>query len=315
MALIEESVVQELSIEPVAQKSLVGSIYKGRILRVLPGMQAAFVDIGLERSAFIHVNEIIQTHEASREAEKKTPNIQKLIAAGQSIVVQIIKDPIGDKGARLTSLLSIPSHYLVFMPYSTHVGLAQRIKSSEERDKLNILLQEILQETTPVGQPSGGLIARTIAEGADKKTLLADLVFLKQQWAVINKKIIFSQPITQLHQNLPLHLRTLRDLFRSPVQRIVVDSEVYYREMIAFAQEFMPGCEPTIELYEDEQPLFDLHHAENEIKCALQRKIPLKSGGYLIFDQTEAMTTIDVNTGAYIGQGNLEDTLFETNIT
>ncbi len=327
MALIENGVVQELSFERVAHRGLVGGIYKGRVVRVLPGMQAAFVDIGLERSAFIHIHDIeyIQ-HQASPQAlsiassgqvamdHTHTPLIQDVLTEGQSLVVQVVKDQIGSKGARLTTALSLPSHYLVFMPHNQHIGLSQRIENPLERDRLKSLLESLVTQTTASGQSGGGVIARTIAEGMDREVLGSDLTFLKKMWSSIEKKIIYSQPVSVLHQDLPLYLRILRDLMRPPVQRVLVDSETHYRAMLDFAKEFMPGFEQAIELYVGERPIFDLHNTEDEIKKALGRKVQLKSGGYLVFDQTEAMTTIDVNTGAYVGHRNLEETIFKTNL-
>jgi ribonuclease G len=312
-ALVEEGVLQELLIERVNHRGLISNIYKGRVSRVLPGMQAAFIDIGLERAAFLHASDIVQPSDAENGekegAPPKTDEIQSLVAEGGEIFVQVLKDPLGTKGARLTTFITIPSRYLVFMPKGHGVGISARIEDEAERQRLREAALSYMQPHEP-----GGYIVRTAAEGASPEALRADMVFLQKLWSVLAEKSANIKPGNLVHEDLPLTLRVLRDVVSSGVEKVSVDHGDSLAHMIEFARTFMPELASRIELYNSERPLFDLYGVEDEIQRSLERKVPLKSGGYLIFDQTEAMTTIDVNTGAYVGHRNLEETIFRTNL-
>lgn len=315
VAVVENGVVQELFLERTAKRGLVGSIFKGKVARVLPGMQAAFVDIGLERAAFLHARDIIQADRgddpASGEAPA-TPNISDLVAEGQPIVVQITKDMIGTKGARLTTHLSIPSRYLVYMPNTEHIGVSQRIEDPAERDRLRSVMDKITAERDDI--PKKGFILRTAAEGADEASLRRDVDYLCRLWRSINERIFKSSPVTLIHRDLPLMMRTLRDEIRPGVEKVRIDSRENHAKVIEFVREYIPDIEPLIEHYPGERPIFDLYSVEQEIQKALARQVQLKSGGHIIIDQTEAMSTIDVNTGAFVGHRNLEETIFKTNL-
>jgi ribonuclease G len=313
-ALVEEGVLQELMLERVNHRGLISNIYKGRVSRVLPGMQAAFIDIGLERAAFLHASDIVQPSDAEhgdqqQEAAAKTDNIQALVAEGGEILVQVLKDPLGTKGARLTTFITIPSRYLVFMPKGHGVGISSRIEDEAERQRLR---EAVLAYVQP--DEIGGYIVRTAAEGAAPEALRADMVFLQKLWSVLSEKAAKVGRGTLVHEDLPLTLRVLRDIVVSKVEKVSVDHDESFQRMQEFAQMFMPELANRIELYGGDRPIFDLYGVEEEIQRSLGRKVPLKSGGYIIFDQTEAMTTIDVNTGAYVGHRNLEETIFRTNL-
>jgi ribonuclease G len=313
-ALVEEGVLQELMLERVNHRGLISNIYKGRVSRVLPGMQAAFIDIGLERAAFLHASDIVQPSDAEhgdqqQEAAAKTDNIQALVAEGGEILVQVLKDPLGTKGARLTTFITIPSRYLVFMPKGHGVGISSRIEEEAERQRLRDAVLAYVQPTE-----IGGYIVRTAAEGAAPEALRADMMFLQKLWSVLSEKAATVGRGTLVHEDLPLTLRVLRDIVVSNVEKVSVDHEDSFQRMQEFAQMFMPELADRIELYGGDRPIFDLYGVEEEIQRSLGRKVPLKSGGYIIFDQTEAMTTIDVNTGAYVGHRNLEETIFRTNL-
>ncbi len=387
VAVVENGVVQELYVEREAQRGRVGGIFKGRIVRVLPGMQAAFVDIGLERAAFIHAGDIWrppvnlpnspndqhgqggetsqlvdvdkiapesrseggsslrdgtwkdrdhallgtaprplsdkrrinegkpESNGRERSAQPPVPPIQELVREGQDLVVQVVKDQIGTKGARLTTHLSIPSRYLVFMPYAAHIGISQRIEDEEERERLRAIIGKCIEELLPLEcLEYVGVIARTVADGAPEEAIRSDLEFLFKLWRSIVKKMDACRAVEAIHYDLPLSLRTIRDLVRPQVERLRIDSSSTFESVIGFVREFMPSVEPRIEHYRGERPIFDLYGVEDELKKALGRQVQLKSGGYLILDQTEAMTTIDVNTGAYVGHRNLEETIYKTNL-
>ena len=305
VAVIENGVLQELIIERSRERGLVGNIYKGEVCRVLPGMQAAFVDIGLPKAAFIHLSDLC----AKDLEEKGSDVIEHYLHEGQSIVVQVVKDPMGNKGARLTTEISIPSRYQVYMPYSNNSGVSQRIECDAERARLRACLDAFRQE-----QKCGGFIARTAAECANESILIADMTFLLKLWESIVEKIATANPKQFIHKDLPLSVRTLRDLYKEGIDRVRVDSKETYHRLLEFAEVFVPEIVPVIEHYSGECPVFDIYSVEDEIKKALERKVKLKSGGYLIFDQTEAMTTVDVNTGGYVGGRNLEETIFKTNL-
>lgn len=310
VAMIEGGILQEVHIEREARRGIVGNIYKGRVSRVLPGMQAAFVDIGLEKAAFLHASDIVPHTECVAENEKKqfqVRDISELVRQGQDIVVQVVKDPLGTKGARLTTDITLPSRYLVFMPGASHVGVSQRIDSEEERDRLKRTVAEYCDE-------DGGFIIRTAAEGADEKELAQDAIFLKRLWKKVGERRAKYKTRSTLYGELGLAQRILRDFVGTELARIQVDSRLVFETLKEFTSEFVPELTAKLELYEGDKPIFDMFDAENEIQRSLDRKVELKSGGYLIIDQTEAMTTVDINTGAFVGRRNLEETIFNTNI-
>ena len=305
VAIVENGVVQEVIIERTRQLGLIGNIYKGVVCRVLPGMQAAFVEIGLERAAFLHISGL-----CSKELEQKgSENIEHYLIENQHIIVQVTKDPIGSKGARLTTEISIPSRYQVYMPYAIKGGVSQRIEHEPERTRLRIF-----QDAFQTEHQSGGFIARTAAECVDESILESDMLFLLQLWDSIQEKIPLAEPRSLIHFDLPLSVRTLRDLYTDNIEKVKVDSRQTYQRLIEFAEEFVPDIVPIIEHYTRERPLFEIYNIEDEIQKALGRKVSLKSGGHLVFDQTEAMTTVDVNTGGYVGGKSLEETIFKTNL-
>ncbi|MGZ8172549.1 MULTISPECIES: ribonuclease G [Methylobacter] len=305
VAVIENGVLQELIIERTRQRGLVGNIYKGEVCRVLPGMQAAFVDIGLPRAAFLHLSDL-----CAKDLEKKaSENIEHYLHEGQHIIVQVVKDPLGSKGARLTTEISIPSRFQVYMPYAHNSGVSQRIECETERVRLRTCL-----DTFRLENKCGGFIARTAAECVDETILIADMTFLLKLWESIAAKIAGAKPKQFIHKDLPLSIRTLRDLYREGIERVRVDSRETYHRLVEFAEIFAPEIVPVIEHYTGECPVFDIYSVEDEIQKALERKVNLKSGGHLVFDQTESMTTVDVNTGGYVGGRNLEETIFKTNL-
>ncbi len=315
VAMVENGVLQEVFVERARRRGIVGNLYKGRVCRVLPGMEAAFVEAGLARTAFLHVSDIAVA--SSEEGEGEPPDagngrresIARLLHEGQELMVQVTKDPIGSKGARLTSHISIPSRYLVFMPEAHNVGVSQRIEDEAERERLREI---VLQWSDREG--GGGYIVRTAAEGASADALRADMRFLQKLWDSVVERGGTATAGTLVHEDLPLALRSLRDLVGGDIERIRIDSRETYQRAVEFATAFIPEVVERIEYYPGERPLFDLYSVEDEIARALERKVPLKSGGYLVIDQTEAMTTIDVNTGGYVGHTNLEETIFKTNL-
>ncbi len=312
VAVVENGVLQEVYIERARKRGLVGNIYKGRIVRVLPGMQAAFVDMGLERAAFLHASDIYAAPVAELMAEERreTPPITALVTDGQEVLVQVIKDPLGTKGARLTTHITIPARFLVYMPYTNHVGVSQKIENEPERVRLKNVIENVLRESGV----SGGCIVRTAAEGVDEAALRADVQFLGRVWDSIREKAVSAPVCTAVHDDLALAMRAIRDLVGTGVEKIRIDSKEAHRKVTKFVTKFIPEILPGIELYQGPRPIFDLYGVEDEIQKALQPKVQLKSGGYLIIDQTEAMTTIDVNTGAFVGHRNLEETIFKTNL-
>jgi RNAse G (EC 3.1.4.-) len=311
VAVIENGMPQEIYVERVKRRGIVGNIYMGKVVRVLPGMQAAFVDIGLERAAFIHVDEVV---DQSLPAEQRhSTSISQLLREGQGLLVQVTKDPIGTKGARLTTHLSIPSRYLVLMPGSSHIGVSQRIEDPQERERLRTQIQALLPAEAAT-TPEWGVILRTVAEGVTEVELESDLQFLHRLWDSIRQRIKQVKPPAIVYEDLPLDMRVLRDTAHVGVERIRIDSRETFQRAQAFVQTLMPEIESKLEYYPGERPIFDLFNVEEEMQKALGRKVELKSGGYLIFDQTEAMTTVDVNTGAFVGHRNLEETIFKTNL-
>ena len=311
-AILENGVVQELHIERTSRRGLVSNLYKGRVSRVLPGMQAAFVEIGLERTAFLHAADIVaKTDDTLLGAPGAAPveDIRRLLNAGDDILVQVIKDPIGTKGARLTTFIALPSRYLVYMPRGQAIGVSARIEDEGERARLKSVLTGLAE-----GVAEGGYIIRTAAQGASAENLREDMNYLAKLWGHVRVSAASARAGSVVHEDLPLPLRVLRDELSRGVSRVLVDAPHEFERMREFAAAFMPESASAIELYGGPRPLFDLNGIEEEIAKALDRKVPLKSGGHLIIDQTEAMTTIDVNTGAYVGHRNLEETIFRTNL-
>lgn len=305
VAVVDNGVLQELIIERSRKRGLVGNIYKGEVCRVLPGMQAAFVDIGLDRAAFLHLSDL-----CARDLEKKgSENIESYLHEGQQIVVQVVKDPLGTKGARITTEISIPSRFQVYMPYASNSGVSQRIECDEERLRLKTCLDAFRKQNK-----CGGFIARTAAECVEEPILMADMTFLLKLWESISAKIAGAKAKEFIHKDLPLSIRTLRDLYKEGIERVRIDSRETYHRLVEFAEIFVPDIVPVIEHYTGDSPLFDIYSVEDEIQKALERKVSLKSGGHLVFDQTESMTTVDVNTGGYVGGKNLEETIFKTNL-
>ncbi|EED33893.1 hypothetical protein NOR53_1804 [gamma proteobacterium NOR5-3] len=305
VAVVENGAAQDIYIERQASRGVVGNIYAGRVLRVMPGMQAAFVDFGVERSGFIHLTDVLGVGAASEE------RIAEHLREGQLITVQVLKDPISKKGARLTCQLSVSTRYLVYMPQSDHVGVSQRIDDVDERARLQQVLADVLKSEEMDG---GGYILRTAAEGAGEGEIRADLSYLKRLWAVVSRRAATAETPELLYEDLPLQLRTVRDLVRPGMQRILVDSHENYTVLNDFCLKYMPEVADLVELYDGERPIFDLYGIEEDIQRALGRVVPLKSGGHLVIDQTEAMTTIDVNTGSFVGRRNQQETLFKTNL-
>jgi ribonuclease G len=309
-AIVEAGVVQEVFHERESRRGLISNIYKGRVSRVLPGMQAAFIEIGLERTAFLHASDIVDTNHADTGLEPpRTESIRALVAEGNEILVQVVKDPLGTKGARLTTYITLPSRYLVYLPQGRGVGVSARIESEAERERLRGVVQSFTLPDEPAGY-----IVRTAAEDAGAEALGSDVQYLRKLWEVIRQRGLRTQPGNLVHADLPLHLRVLRDMLTPQVERVLVDSPIAFKDMQEFAATFMPDALRRIELHADARPVFEIQHVEEEIQKALDRKVPLKSGGHLIIDQTEAMTTIDVNTGAFVGHRNLEETIFRTNL-
>lgn len=306
VALIEHGSLQEVHIEREAKRGIVSNIYLGKVIRVLPGMQAAFIDIGLDKAAFLHASDI-NSRLILKEDSDQVPDIRALVHEGQHLMVQVVKDPLGSKGARLTTDITIASRYLVLMPHATHAGISQRIEDIEERKRLKKIV-------SPYCDEQQGFIVRTAGEGAGKDELKHDAEFLCRVWEKVKERKQRKQVDLPLYQDLSLSLRVLRDFVGVKFERIRVDSKLTYDQLISFTQEFVPELTQVMEYYPGERPIFDLFSVEVEIQRALQRKIELKSGGHLVIDQTEAMTTIDINTGAFVGHRNLEDTIFSTNI-
>jgi len=314
-AILENGVVQEIHVERTSRRGLVSNLYKGRVSRVLPGMQAAFVEIGLERTAFLHAADIARASSDDTMATAvaaglaSAEDIRRLVNPGDDILVQVIKDPIGTKGARLTTFIALPSRYLVYLPRGLGVGVSSRIEDEAERTRLKGALAALIG-----AEVAGGYIVRTAAQGVGPESLSEDMAYLARLWEHVRSRAALAPPGSVVHEDLPLFLRVLRDELSRDVSRVLVDSAREQAAMLGFAAAFVPGAAPAIELYSGTRPIFDLNGVEEEIAKALDRKVPLKSGGHLVFDQTESMTTIDVNTGAYVGHRNLEETIFRTNL-
>jgi ribonuclease G len=311
VAVVEQGAVQELHVERTLERGLVGNVYLGKVARVLPGMQSAFIDIGLDKAAFLHVADVWQKHAegdvaAARTGQPLVP-IEKQVFEGRAIMVQVIKDPMGTKGARLSTQISIAGRHLVFLPQDDHIGVSQKIPA-DQRDALRQRVQAL------VGTEGGGFILRTNAEDSSDDELQDDIAYLRKTWARIKDASVRLPPTSLLHQDLTLLQRVLRDLVGDATQSIRIDSQEQHAQLLAFGQEFMPKAAERLLLYRGERPIFDLYSIDEEIARALGRRVDLKSGGYLIIDQTEALTTVDVNTGGYVGARNFEDTIFKTNL-
>lgn len=306
VAVVGDGVLQDLFVERACAKGLVGNVYLGRVVRVLPGMQSAFVDIGLERTGFLHVADLFEAH--SEDGETKP--IENVLHEGQALMVQVAKDPIGTKGARLTTTISLAGRKLVYLPRDPHIGVSQRIEDEAMREHLKELLTSIRPETE-----KGGYIIRTSAEeGATAEEFEQDMAYLGRLWKEIRASRETKPAPSLLYQDLSLAQRVLRDMVHQTTEAIEIDDEKGYEELVEFAERFVPDVSGHLKLYKGERPLFELHGIEEEIARALERRVDLKSGGYLVFDQTEAMTTIDVNTGRFVGKRDFSDTVFKTNL-
>ncbi len=308
IALIQQGTVQELHVERTLSHGLAGNIYLGKVARVLPGMQSAFIDIGLERAAFLHVADIWEANPYHTAAATPTP-IEKILRDGQTVMVRVIKDPIGTKGARLSTQISIAGRMLVYLPQDAHIGISQRIEDETDRESLRNRVQSMLPP-----EEKGGFIVRTMAEEASDAELLADIDYLRKIWASLQEAARTQSAPRLLYQDLNLAHRVLRDFVGDNTTSIQVDSRKNFQKLSEFAAAYTPGVLSRLQHYTGERPIFDLYGVEEEIQRALGRRVDLKSGGYLIVDQTEAMTTIDVNTGGFVGGRNFDDTIFKTNL-
>lgn len=315
VAFVENGVLQEVAIERTRRRGLVGNIYKGKVSRVLPGMEAAFVDIGLEKAAFLHASDVVSREDVIRAEQleestlpPKEQSISSLLTEGQEVLVQVVKDPLGTKGARLTTQITIPSRYLVLMPHTDSIGISTRIDDTAERERL----REIVSETR--GDMLHGYILRTAAEGASRPALEREINFLQRIWRKVLEREKTAKSGTCVYYDLPLSKRSLRDMVDEDCERVSIDSRETYLSLQEFAESYVPDVADRLSMYTGERPIFELYNVEDEIGKALERKVMLKSGGYLIFDQTESMTTIDVNTGGFVGSRNLEETIYKTNL-
>ena len=322
VALLEDTTLVELHIERGRQRGIAGNVYKGKVVRVLPGMQAAFVDIGLEKAAFLHVSDMpgeeelpaTLTQEGDVEAADVAPvvardarPIEERLQKGQEVLVQVAKEPMGTKGARVTSHVSLPGRYLVCMPGTRHIGISRRIEDAAERERLRGIVEA-------EGTPDAGFIVRTACEGVTKREIHDDVRFLTRLWARVEKTAAAATAPALIHQDLDLVLRVVRDLFTSDVERLSVDAPEDYERVLEFVKGLMPRLASRVHLYEGVTPLFEQHGVETKIARALERRVWLKSGGYLIFDQTESLTTVDVNSGRYVGKKSQEETILRVNL-
>jgi len=333
VALVEDETIVELFIERKGSRDNTGNIYKGRVQRVLPGMQAAFVDIGLNQAAFIYVDDVVRDNYADIEGhficndveeddfseddrqvttttipKEEKDNIEDLITEGQEILVQVSKSPIGTKGARITSNISLPGRFLVLMPTSSHIGISRRIEDETERQRLKTIVSELSSKSAM------GYIVRTAAEGVQKEKVAYEMGFLKNLWCNIQKKYLTAATPSLLHQELNLSLRAVRDLLLQEAEKLVIDSRKDFESVLAFLDTFNPSLKDSVELFQGNEPIFDAYNLEGDISRALKRKVWLKSGGYVVIEHTEALVAIDVNTGRYVGKYNLEETILKTNL-
>lgn len=322
VALLENGIVTEIYIDRAKDRGIAGNIYKGKVVKVLPGMQAAFVDIGLEKSAFLYVGDVfdsaseyapmmedegIELEIEPRRRRQQSSSIEDLVQEGQDIVVQVSKEPISTKGARVTTYISLPGRHLVMMPGVNHIGVSRRIENVEERRRLREIVSNLKK-------PNTGYIVRTASEGMSEEELSSDVEFLSRLWGSIMRRKERSAAPALLHNELDLVFRVIRDAFTDEVDRMVIDSEEEYKRVKEFVESYIPQIARRVKLYEEDEPIFEHYGVEIEISRALGRKVWLKSGGYIIIDQTEALTTIDVNTGRYVGKRTLEDTILKTNL-
>ncbi len=316
VALLEDKVLAELYIERTKDRGIIGNIYKGKVVKVLPGMQAAFVDIGLEKASFLYVSDVyggMEEYEELGFQGEEIPNftppsqIEDLLSEGQEVMVQVSKEPLGTKGTRVTSYITLPGRYLVYMPTVDHIGVSRRIKDERERRRLKETVQTIKPH-------SGGFIVRTASEAAEIDEIRTDMEFLLHLWSNIQKRKETSTAPSLLHTDLTMVLRVIRDILSPQVNRIITDSKEEYDQIVSFINTYMPKQRYEITLYEKEQPIFDAYGIEVEIDKLLGRKIWLKSGGYIVIDMSEALVAIDVNTGRYVGKRNLADTILKTNL-
>jgi ribonuclease G len=302
IAFVENGMLQEIYVERAQKRGLVGNIYRGKVVRIMTGMQAAFVDIGLAKAAFLHAADIAG---ASIDAP-----IHTLLHEGQTITVQVMKDPIATKGARVTSELSLPSRYVVYTPINSHIGVSQRIVDEAQKEKLRVSVEQAAREQ----KMAGGFIVRTAAEEATDTDIKDDIIFLNKLWQQVSESEKKTSPPGLVYEDLPLHLRILRDIIKDNLDKIIIDDEAAFKQAALFLDNFMPSIKQRLDLYVKDRPLFDVYNIEDEIQKSLERKVVLKSGGYLVIDQTESMTTIDVNTGAFVGSRTLQETILKTNI-
>ncbi|MCP3891175.1 MAG: Rne/Rng family ribonuclease, partial [Desulfobulbaceae bacterium] len=333
VAMVEDGDITELFIERAGASDCTGNIYKGRVQRVLPGMQAAFVDVGLKQAAFLYVNDILTdnyketsllVHENGEEdlrtesnqpdsreegptTEKSEINIVALINEGQEMLLQVAKSPMGTKGARITSYISLPGRFLVLMPTSNHIGISRRIENESERTRLKEIVAELRSDNL-------GYIVRTAAEGVNKDKISQEMEFLKTLWTGIQSKYKNAPTPSLIHQELDIRLRAVRDLLLHEAETLIIDSRSGFQEILSFLDTFMPNLKGSVELYEGDEPIFDAYNLEGDISRALKKKVWLKSGGYIVIEHTEALVAIDVNTGRYVGKHNLEETILKTNL-
>jgi ribonuclease G len=312
VALLDNGATHDIYVERSINRGIVGNIYAGKVVRVLPGLQAAFVDIGVERTGFIHVSDIVAS-DSSRELKSRAPeNIADHLHDGKKIIVQVIKDPLGTKGPRLTTHLSVSTRYLVLLPQTDHIGVSQLIKEPLERARLQqVLIQALVDDDM---RATGGFSLRTAAEGVGAEEVAADLRYLKRLWTAVSRRAKAATKAELLYADLPLHLRSVRDLARPSVVRILIDSQECFAALQEFCADYVPEVAGLLEYYNGERLLFDVHGVEDDMQQALERRVQLPSGGYLVIDQTEAMTTIDVNTGSFVGKRNQAETILKTNL-
>ncbi|MCB1693263.1 MAG: ribonuclease G [Pseudomonadales bacterium] len=311
VAVVAQGLLQEIFLERFHTRGILGNVYKGKVVRILPGMQSAFVDIGQSRAAFMHITDLVDSHffKEERGPDFHYPQINELLHEGKELLVQVTKEPIGTKGARATSKVSLASRFLVYMPHTSHLGISQRIEDEAERERLGTVLERIQRP-----ELGDGFIVRTACERADEDEIVRDAELLRARWQVVVADGTKSSAPATIYEDLPLHMRAMRDIINKDTQRIVVDNPAVYGVIKRFLVDFIPEKAQALEIVSAEVPLFDAHNLEDQIQAALDRKVPLKSGGYLVIDQTEAMTTVDVNTGAFVGRRDLEETIYRTNL-
>jgi ribonuclease G len=330
VAMLEDGTIVELYVDRGDDSDIAGNIYKGRVLRVLPGMQAAFVDIGLNQAAFIHVDDVMQNdyqefekifsvglEEEAEALVEKPPaatrfkhedyHIEEMLSEGQEVLVQVVKSPIGTKGARISSHISIPGRFLVLMPTSDHIGVSRRIESDGERKRLKELVQRVRVQDY-------GYIVRTAAEGENEEKIAYEMGFLNNLWENVRRKYNSAATPSLLHQDLSISLRAVRDLLINEVEKLVIDHRATYEAVLSFLDTYMPALKDHVVHYQGYEPVFDAYNLEGDISRALKRKVWLKSGGYILIEHTEALVAIDVNTGRYVGKHNLEETILKTNL-